>query len=139
MKKIVLAALAVLAVPAAGMSAAATAQTAAPVAEVCKGDVTRVRLSKLKPGASMADFDGAVAAHIAWYKARGYKLDQIVAPVLVWKDGAPSVSPDEVMTFATGDNVPRDKQDQGWADFVAKYRATSEIVTEKVICMPKHH
>lgn len=136
MRKIMLAALAAMAVPA--LAGAALAQTAEQAAAVCKGDVTRVRLSKLKPGASMADFDAAVAAHKAWYEAHGYKLTQTLAPVLVWKDGAPTVSPDEVMTFATGENVPRDKQDQGWGAFVAKYRAVSEILTEKVICMPKH-
>lgn len=137
LRKMMFAALAALAVPA--LAGSALAQSAAPVAEVCKGDVTRVRLSKLKPGASMADFEAAVAAHKAWYETRGYKLSQIVAPVLVYKDGAPSASLDEVMTFATGDSVPRDKQDKGWGEFVAKYRAVSEIVTEKVVCMPKHH
>ncbi|WP_084583083.1 hypothetical protein [Sphingomonas azotifigens] len=101
------------------------------------GELTRVRLSKLKPGASMADFRAAVAAHIDWYKTHGFKIDQRVAPVLVVTPGsAPTESKDEVMTFATGDNVPRDKQDAGWAAYVAKYRAVSDLVIEKGVCMP---
>ncbi|NLS28700.1 hypothetical protein S2M10_37110 [Sphingomonas sp. S2M10] len=101
------------------------------------GELTRVRLSKLKPGASMADFRAAVAAHVDWYKAHGFKIDQRVAPVLVAAPGGdPIESKDEVMTFATGDNVPRDKQDAGWAAFVAKYRAISDLVIEKGVCMP---
>jgi hypothetical protein len=137
MRKLMFAALAALAIPA--NAGVALAQTAEQNAAVCKGDVARVRLSKIKPGASMADFEAAVAAHLAWYESRGYKINQTVAPVLVRKDGAPAVSPDEVMTFATGDIPPRDKLDQGWADFVAKYRAVSDLVTDKVVCMPKHH
>lgn len=60
-----------------------------------------------------------------------------VAPVLRWQDGAPMVSKDEVMTFATGDSVPREKQDQAWADYVALYRASSDMAFQKVVCMPK--
>ncbi|UYY77005.1 hypothetical protein [Sphingomonas sp. R1] len=101
------------------------------------GELTRVRLSKLKPGASMADFRAAVAAHVDWYKTHGFKIDQRVAPVLVVTPGSdPTESKDEVMTFATGDNVPRDKQDAGWAAYVAKYRAVSDLVLEKGVCMP---
>lgn len=101
------------------------------------GELTRVRLSKLKAGASMADFRAAVAAHVDWYKAHGFKIDQRVAPVLVaGPDGKASESRDEVMTFATGDYVSRDKQDAGWAAYVAKYRAVSDMVVEKAVCMP---
>ncbi|OAN65651.1 hypothetical protein [Sphingomonas sp. TDK1] len=101
------------------------------------GELTRVRLSKLKPGASMADFRAAVAAHVDWYKTHGFKIDQRVAPVLVaGPDGKPTESREEVMTFATGDYVPRDKQDAGWAAYVAKYRAISDMVVEKGVCMP---
>jgi opacity protein-like surface antigen len=127
------AALAALALPAAAADAPApTAQS------ICKGDVTRVRHNKLKPGATMADFDAAVAAHRAWYKSRGYKLTIVIAPVLHMQNGVPMVSKDEVMSFASGDNVPRDRQDKGWGDFVAKYRASSDMTLEQIVCMPKH-
>jgi hypothetical protein len=138
MRYLMIAALAALAMPA--FPVAASAQGADTVAALCPaGDITRVRVSKLKPGATMADFEAAVAAHVAWYKERGYKIEQIVAPVFTSVDGKPAIAKDEVMTFATGDNVPRDKQDDGWAAFVAKYRAVSDITTDRIICMPKHH
>ncbi|WP_017666343.1 hypothetical protein [Porphyrobacter sp. AAP82] len=138
MRCVMMAALAALAVPA--IPVAANAQGINPVVALCPaGDVTRVRISKLKPGASMADFDAAVAAHVAWYKERGYKIEQIVAPVYVWVEGKPTIAKDEVMTFASGDNVPRAKQDDGWAAFVAKYRAVSDITIDREICMPKHN
>ncbi len=125
--------LAVLAVP------ALAADKPAPTAQsICKGDVTRVRHSKIKAGATMADFDAAVAAHRAWYKTHGYKLTMTIAPVLRLQNGTPTIAKDEVMSFATGDNVPRDKQDLGWTDFVAKYRAASDLTFEQVVCMPKH-
>lgn len=141
MRKLVFAAfaaLAALAVPAMAAPATVAAQAAPSVGSFCPtGEVARVRVSKLKPGATMAEFEAAVAAHVAWYDKRGYKIDQQIATVMEWKDGAPSVSKDQVMTFARGDNVPRDKQDQAWTDYVAKYRAISDMEFEKVVCMPK--
>ncbi|MBI1403805.1 MAG: hypothetical protein GC147_11395 [Porphyrobacter sp.] len=135
MRKMMLAALAALAVP-----AAAVAQSAEAPAPVCAtGEVTRIRMSKLKPGATMAQFEEAVAAHVAWYKTHGFAIDQRIAPVMRWKDGKPMISADEVMTFASGDNVPREKRDKGWTDFVAKYRAVSDVAFEQVVCMPAHH
>jgi hypothetical protein len=64
MRKMMFAARAALAIPA--TAGGALAQTAEQTAAVCKGDVARVRLSKLKPGASMADFEAAMAVHLAW-------------------------------------------------------------------------
>lgn len=126
-------AVAALAVPAAVPAQQSGAQTVCP-----NGDVTRVRHSKIKAGKTMADFDAAVAAHRAWYKSHGYKLTMILAPVLHYPGGAGTVAKDEVMSFASGDNVPRDKQDAGWNDFVAKYRAASDLTLEQVVCMPRH-
>ncbi len=31
-----------------------------------------IRVSKLKPSATIADFDKAVAMHMAWYRGHGY-------------------------------------------------------------------
>lgn len=129
-----------VAVAALAMPAVSAQQPAAPGAPpACRdGEVTRVRHSKIKAGATMADFDAAVAAHRAWYTSRGYRLNMIVAPVLRFQNGVPTVAGDEVMSFASGDNVPREKQDSGWSDFVAKYRAASDLTLEQVVCMPKH-
>jgi hypothetical protein len=127
---------AILAVAAAALlPGAVAAQSSTP--SVCKaGQLTRVRLTKIKPGGTMAGFNQAVAAHSAWYKAHGVRLVQRVAPVLVTVNGKQQVSTDEVMTFSTGDNVPRQKHDAGWDAFVAKYRANSDVEKETIICMP---
>lgn len=128
-------AVAALAVP----SLSAQQSPAAGMQSACKhGEVTRVRHSKIKAGATMAEFEAAAAAHRAWYTSRGYKLTMVLAPVLHYQGGVPSVAKDEVMSFASGDNVPRDKQDAAWNAFVAKYRASSDLTFEQVVCMPKH-
>lgn len=38
----------------------------------CDGEVQVIRVSKLKPSATIADFDKAVAMHMAWYRGHGY-------------------------------------------------------------------
>lgn len=103
-----------------------------------QGEITRIRLSKIKPGGSMAGFRDAVAAHTRWYQAHGYRIEQRIAPVMVFgkgKAGAPSSQ--EVMTLVTSDDVPREKRDAGWNAFVAKYRANSDIEKETIVCLPK--
>lgn len=133
MRILMLAALAALAIP--SMS---TAQTAPAADTVCaNGDIVRARLSKLKPGMTMADFEAASAAHVAWYTKRDYQIDMRIAPVLVYADGKIMVSQDEVMTFATGDSVPRGKQDAEWGAYVDMYRKASDLGLEKAVCMPK--
>lgn len=131
MRLMIVAALAALALPAAAGAQSMTTS-------VCKnGEIARVRVSKIKPNGSMAGFNAAVADHVKWYRSHGYKINQRVAPVIIYKDGHAMASPDEVLTYATGDNVPREKQDAGWKAYVAKYRANSDLESEHVVCMPK--
>ena len=129
----------VLAATALFMAVPAAAQAPGSTASCPSGQVTRVRLSTIKPGSTMADFQAAVAAHIAWYKAHGFKIDQRVAPIVAYDPATkqPKQSATEVMTFATGDFVPQEKQDDGWKAFVAKYRAVSDLVIDKPVCMPQ--
>ena len=107
-----------------------------PAATCAYGALTRIRVSKIKPGGSMAGFRDAVAAHTRWYRAHGYRIDQRIAQVMTSGKGQMQVSPDEVMTLATSADVPRDKRDAGWTAFVAKYQANSTIEREMVVCMP---
>jgi hypothetical protein len=100
------------------------------------GELTRIRLSKIKPGGSMAGFRDAVAAHTRWYQSHGFRIQQRIAPVLVSADGKMQASPNEVMTFATSTDVPRDKHDAGWDAFVAQYRANSIVEKETIVCLP---
>jgi hypothetical protein len=101
-----------------------------------QGELTRIRLSKIKPGGSMAGFRDAVAAHTRWYQSHGFRIQQRIAPVLKSADGKMQASPDEVMTFATSTDVPREKHDAGWDAFVARYRANSVVEKETIVCMP---
>jgi hypothetical protein len=118
------------------MPNAATAQSK-PAATCSQGELTRIRLSKIKPGGSMAGFRDAVAAPTRWYRAHGYRIEQRIAPVLVFAKSKTGASPQEVMTFVTSDDVPRNKRDAGWSAFVAKYSANSDIERETIVCMPK--
>ena len=129
MRWIILAAAAALVMP-----AAAAAQPK-PAAGCSQGELTRIRLSKIKPGGSLAGFRDAVAAHTRWYKAHGYRIEQRIAPVVTFARGKGGASAQEVMTFATSDDVPRDKHDAAWNAFVAKYRANSDIERETIVCM----
>lgn len=101
----------------------------------CSGEVQVVRLSKLKPGATIADFEKVVAQHMAWYRSHGYthntqRVGRVITPQ--------GLAADQVFTLhVNAPGVPRDKRDAGWEAFVAAYRAVSDIVTENTICFPK--
>lgn len=131
MRSIILAAAAALVLP-----GAVVAQPR-PAAACSQGELTRIRLSKIKPGGSMAGFRDAVAAHTRWYRSHGFRIDQRIAAVMVSAKGKTQPSPDEVMTLATSDDVPREKHDAAWTAFVAKYRANSDIERETIVCMPE--
>jgi hypothetical protein len=129
MRRIIIAAAAALVVP-----SMATAQPK-PATGCPQGELTRIRVSKIKPNGSMAGFRDAVAAHTRWYKAHGYRIEQRIAPVVTFARGRTGSAPQEVMTLATSDDVPREKHDAAWNAFVAKYRANSDIERETIVCM----
>jgi hypothetical protein len=131
MRWIIIAAAAAIAMP-----ALAAEQPKTPPTRCSQGELTRIRLSKITPGGSMAGFRDAVAAHDRWYKAHGYRIEQRIAPVVTFARGKAAAASQEVMTFATSDDVPREKRDGGWNAFVAKYRANSQIEKETIVCMP---
>ena len=102
------------------------------------GRTATVRVSSIKPTGSMDGFRQAAAAHLAWYKSHGYKTVQSIVPVLSYDQPTDSerVSATEVMTIRTGDDVPRDKHDAAWDAYVAQYKANSDIVAERRVCLP---
>jgi hypothetical protein len=130
MRWIILAAAAAIAMP-----HTVAAQTK-PAAACSQGELTRIRLSKIKPGGTLAGFRDAVAAHTRWYKAHGYRIEQRIAPVVTFGKGKAGAAGQEVMTFVSSADVPREKRDAGWTAFVAKYRANSEIERETIVCLP---
>ena len=108
-----------------------------PATACSQGELTRIRLSKIKSGGSLAGFRSAVAAHNRWYQAHGFRIEQRIAPVVNSAKGRFRAASDEVMTFVTSDDVPREKHDAGWQAFVALYRANSQIEKETIVCLPK--
>ena len=135
MRWIILPAAAALAL-ASGAAAQPRASGVRPDNACAQGKLTRIRVSKIKAGGSMAGFRDAVAAHTRWYQSHGFRLEQRILPVLVSAKGRMQASPDEVMTLAASADVPREKHDAGWDAFVAKYRANSVVEKETIVCMP---
>ncbi len=101
----------------------------------CDGEVQVIRVSKLKPGASIADFDKAVAMHMAWYRSHGYTTNVQRVGRVMTPQGFAS---DQVVTVhVNAPGVPRDKRDAGWEAFVAAYRSVSDVTSDTLACFPK--
>lgn len=119
------------------LAGAAHAETAGP----CKdGALATIRTSKIT--GAKATFDEAVKDQADWYAARGSK-DRIVLVDLITKDKdkkAPdSISVTEAMTihYYAGNVKAEVEHDDAWKAFVAKFRASSEVTSELVACLPK--
>jgi hypothetical protein len=126
-----------LALACAAPALAAPAFAAVDANAACDGKIDIIRVSKLRPGVTLSQFEDAVKDHVAWYRKRGMAQNtQIVARVLNRdRQGEVTVSPDEVMTIHL--NNPRvsfAQMDAEWDAYVAKYRATSDIVSETIVC-----
>ena len=118
------------------LAAALLGGTAAQAA--CNGDLVAVRVSKLKPGGSMAGLLDAAKDNGAWYGAHGLKADRFAtAPVYEQADGEPKPSVTRLMTFHVYGTDTKPKHDAAWNAFVAKYKANSTIESENRVCVPK--
>jgi hypothetical protein len=110
-------------------------------AAACDGHIMIVRVSKLKPGVALAQFQEAFDAHIAWYRSHGYTQNRLTMSQVVAYDPQTNQvgpSPDLVLTVHHDDpGVQESQQDAAWAAYVAKYRAVSDIQTQTVACEPK--
>jgi hypothetical protein len=108
----------------------------------CDGDVANVRLTEIIPGGTMEGYLQAVDAHRAWYRAHGYKNNEIFVARLMVEDPTThqlTYSKTRVLAFhirppfmggSTG-------HDAGWDNFHDLYRKNSNIVTAYDICIPK--
>lgn len=101
----------------------------------CDGEVQIVRVSQLKPGVTVSDFEKVVVQHMAWYRSHGYTNNvQKVARIMTQQGFAAN----KVATIhVNAPGVPREKQDAGWAAFVAAYRAVSDVTEQHQLCLPK--
>ena len=121
-----------------------TAACALPAAadELCpKGQIAIIRVSTLKSTESRAGFDKAVADQIAWYRAKGITTNKIVeADVIDLSGGQPMVSTKEALTIHYAPPVVDGAQpapDDAYRAFVKEFRDSSDITTEKSVCLPK--
>lgn len=112
---------------------------ASAAAPVCDGQLVTMRVSKLKPGGSMAGLIEAFKANAAWYKAKGLSdVGFAMAPVMLPVDGTMKPSVDQLVTLhINGAKAPEHKADAAWAAFVDKYKANSTIASETRMCLPK--
>ena len=121
------------------VAALLTATTAAAAqAPSCAGQFVGMRVSKLKPGGSMAGFAEAVKANQAWYTAKGFKEDRVFsAPVYERSGGTDKPSVTKVSTFHVYGATPGWKRDAAWDAFVAKYAENASIESDVKLCLPK--
>lgn len=114
------------------------ATAASAQAPACTGQFVGMRVSKLKPGGSMAGFTEAAKANQAWYAAKGFKDDRvIVAPVYERSGGNDKPSVVKVSTIHIYGNTPGWKKDAAWDAFVAKYNENASIESDVKLCLPK--
>lgn len=105
----------------------------------CDGDLALIRVSQLKPTGSLQGFMKAQEAHLAWYRKRGHKDNEIYsARVIVRDDTSKSFrySDTEIMTFHV--RPPGEMTtDAEWDAYVKMYRDNSDIKSEHMVCLPK--
>jgi hypothetical protein len=102
------------------------------------GRVEILRADKLKPGATLAQFEQAVALQQKWYKDNGYSdvIELASVAVLNPKTKTASTSPTMFNTIhITGDKAPPATKDAGWTAFVAAYNASSTVVLTQPLCV----
>lgn len=120
----------------AGPAAAATTPP-----DLCKGgQISVVRISTLKSPAARAQFDKATRAQAQWYRSHGFKKNRLFFGSVMTQDPATkewSVSQTEVFSLHTDAPGPATdkKKDAAYDAFVADYRASSDITTEKLVCL----
>ncbi len=117
---------------------------AATNAEVCaNGSVAVVRINAIKATSSRASFDQAVKEHMKWYRDHGFKENDLEVIDVVAFDQASqtaSIAANQVMTIhrnPPGPDKTLDLRDAGWEAYVAAYRASSSVVSENTVCLPK--
>jgi hypothetical protein len=107
----------------------------------CDGDITIVRVSRIKPNGSIKGFIDAATAHEAWYRSNGITANQIIVARVFARDEATKTmkySDTEVLSYhVRPPQRPPNASDAAWKAYVKQYQDNSEIVAEYFTCMPK--
>lgn len=107
--------------------------------DLCKGgQVSVLRISKLKSGDAKAQFDKAEKSQVAWYRSHGFSKNRVLVGAVMVQDKTTkewTVSPSEIVSLHTDAPGPAAKHDAAYDAFVADYRAASDITTEMLVCL----
>lgn len=116
-----------------------SAQAPAGPARACPARTaySAIRHNMIKPGQWSA-FEGAVAAHNAWYVAHGNNTQTVLVRVIGRGNGA-ALNANEAVTITRYADTPQPEHDGGWSAFTAKYRASSDLKDEARVCLPPMH
>ena len=112
-------------------ASSAMAQTAG--APPCAGQWQVIRVSKIKPG-QMAGFMDAVKDQQAWYAGHGLK-DRIMVGRMLEATGYSADTAVTIHDKVDGPASPPHEGDAKWNAFVAKFRASSDIVAGGPVCV----
>lgn len=117
----------------------AGAATAATPPDLCKdGQISVLRTSKLKSPASRAQFDKAVKDQTAWYRSHGFAKNRILSAAIMVQDAKTkdwTNDPLEVVTLHVDAPGAAAKHDAAYDAFVAEFRASSDITSERILCL----
>jgi hypothetical protein len=120
-------------------STAGALQTPLPA---CNGVYGIVRLVELKPGASIDQYNAALAAHQAWYKKHGFD-DVIYSARVIERDqasGHAMYSKHLILTYHYfKPTSPHPTKDADWAAFVKMYTDASDLKESYFDCVPANH
>jgi hypothetical protein len=93
-----------------------------------------IRHSVVKAG-QWTGFEGAVAAHNAWYAGKHSGTVTKIVRVVDQRGARPGLSGSEAVTV-TRYVGPQPQRDAGYAAFTAKYKASATIRDEARVCLP---
>lgn len=121
--------------PPAAPATVGTSRGEAPGAACPRGTTyATIRHSFVKAG-RWAQFEQAVAAHTAWYAAKGSRTAIRIVRVVDQRGPRPRLSGTEAVTITR--YVGRQPQrDAGYSAFTAQYKASATIRDEARVCLP---
>ena len=126
----------------------ALSQTAAPhpgadgAPPPCDGDIANVRLTEISPTGTMEGYLKAVAGQKAWYRAHGFKDNEIfVSRIMVMDPATKSLKYSNTQVLAFHIRPPympgSTGHDPAWDAFHQQYRENSDLKQSFNVCMPK--
>jgi hypothetical protein len=127
------------------VQASAATLPAGPSYPACSGDIVTVRHIEVKPPATIEMYLKTMDVHRAWYRAHGFKGNEIFAARIIVTDatsGAKSYSSSELLAYHIrppyGPNTTN-VHDPEWIAFHKTYDEISTIKAQYQICSPKDH